>query len=263
MISNVVGRLLCSKTVVTVWCGWILSLLFQTICLLWTTCSHCCPQRNEFSPSGVSGQQRERGSKRKAMIELIFYIYINLYFSDSGGVTIHFDLSLQGQESIKFKNSFHHLWLLILFGIFFEKKVGQSDNNSLRNISRAQQKTPAFRFSSIGNTACHLTYIQCWGLQTLAVSQFRVCIPWRSIWRPITSLCHAKAVPNWRLLPMQPTNAPSFPSFLRMHGYYPLVASHIPRFSARAKKEDRKRENGDIAWCRSSPSRAWVAEIMT
>ena len=145
MISNVVGRLLCSKTVVTVWCGWILSLLFQTICLLWTTCSHCCPQRNEFSPSGVSGQQRERGSKRKAMIELIFYIYINLYFSDSGGVTIHFDLSLQGQESIKFKNSFHHLWLLILFGIFFEKKGRPIWQQQLEKHFKSSTKNTSFQ----------------------------------------------------------------------------------------------------------------------
>ena len=48
VISNVVGYLLCLKTL----------LLFQTICLLWPRYSHCCPQRIDFSPSAESGQSR-------------------------------------------------------------------------------------------------------------------------------------------------------------------------------------------------------------
>ena len=34
-----------------------LPLLFQTICLLWPTCLHCCPQKNDFSPLDVSVQK--------------------------------------------------------------------------------------------------------------------------------------------------------------------------------------------------------------
>ena len=30
---------------------------FQTICLLWSRCLQCCPQRNDFSPTDVSRQQ--------------------------------------------------------------------------------------------------------------------------------------------------------------------------------------------------------------
>ena len=41
-ISNVVSLLLCSEMVVPVWHRWILFLHFQTICLLWTICLHCC-----------------------------------------------------------------------------------------------------------------------------------------------------------------------------------------------------------------------------
>ena len=52
------GHPLCSKTVVPVWHRWIPLLLFLTICLLWTRCLHCCPQRNDFSALDVSGQQR-------------------------------------------------------------------------------------------------------------------------------------------------------------------------------------------------------------
>ena len=36
-----------------------------------------------------------------------------------------------------------------------------------------------------------------------------------------------------------------------------------PKILCRPEKVDRKTEYGDIAWCRSSLSRAWAAEIMT
>ena len=42
-----------------------------------------------------------------------------------------------------------------------------------------------------------------------------------------------------------------------------VVASHIPRFFSVPEKVERKRENGDIAWRRSSLSRAWAAEMVT
>ena len=58
VISHVLGHLLCSKTAIPVRHRWILSLLFQTICLLSSRCLHCCPQKNDFSPSVVSGQWR-------------------------------------------------------------------------------------------------------------------------------------------------------------------------------------------------------------
>ena len=57
VISNVVGPLLCSKKVSPVWHTCILLLLFQTICFLWPRCLHCCPQRNDLSPSDVSEQR--------------------------------------------------------------------------------------------------------------------------------------------------------------------------------------------------------------
>ena len=56
-IVQVVGRLLFSKMLVPLWHRWIPSLLSQTICLLWPMCLHCRPQRNDLSPSDVSGQQ--------------------------------------------------------------------------------------------------------------------------------------------------------------------------------------------------------------
>ena len=61
------------------------------------------------------------------------------------------------------------------------------------------------------------------------VSQFRGCILQRSIWRPVQSQDRVKAVPTRSLLQMQPTNAPSFPSFWRTHCYDPLWP-HVPRF---------------------------------
>ena len=83
-----------------------------------------------------------------------------------------------------------------------------------RNLSIFQLTVQLFWFR-------HMTaaLLNCCG--SLAVSQFRVCIPQRSIWRPITSLRHAKAVQIQRLLQMQPTDAPSSPCFWRMHRYYP------------------------------------------
>ena len=48
-----------------------------------------------------------------------------------------------------------------------------------------------------------------------------------------------------------------FPSFWRTHRYYSLWP-HISQDSLR----QRKGENGDIAWRRSSLSRAWAAEIV-
>ena len=57
LIGSVLGQLLCSNMVVPVWHRWTNLLLFPTICLLWPRCLHCCPQRNDFSPSDLSGQQ--------------------------------------------------------------------------------------------------------------------------------------------------------------------------------------------------------------
>ena len=76
--------------------------------------------------------------------------------------------------------------------------------------------------------------------ETVAVSQFGVCIHQRSIWRPITSLGHAKAVPIRGLLQMQLTNVAFFSLFLEDAPLLSFVASHIPRFFAahkRIKKE--------------------------
>ena len=96
-----------------------------------------------------------------------------------------------------------------------------------------------------------------------------LCLNWGSasirgrIWRPITSLRHAKAVPIRRLLQMQSTHAAFFSLFLEDARLLSFMASHIPRFSVLPEKEERKRENGDIAWHRSSLSQAWMAEIVT
>ena len=46
-----------------------------------------------------------------------------------------------------------------------------------------------------------------------------------------------------------------------MHGY--KIRNMYPKILCAPEKEERKTENGDIAWRRSSLSRAWVAEIMT
>ena len=70
----------------------------------------------------------------------------------------------------------------------------------------------------------------------------------------------AKAVPIRRLLQMQPTNTTSL--FLEDAPLLSFLASHIPRLFAHPKKK-KERENGDIAWRRSSLSRAWAAEIVT
>ena len=57
VVNNVLVQLLFSKMVVPIWHKWIILLLFQTVCLLWTRCWHCCPQRSDASPSDVSRQQ--------------------------------------------------------------------------------------------------------------------------------------------------------------------------------------------------------------
>ena len=66
----------------------------------------------------------------------------------------------------------------------------------------------------------------------MAVSQFRGYI----------LQCHAEGAPIRMLLQMRP----SFPSFWRMHCYYPW-RPHISQDSLYALKR-RKKENGDIAW---------------
>ena len=56
-----------------------------------------------------------------------------------------------------------------------------------------------------------------WIMHSSAVSQFRVCILRRSMWRPVTPLRCVKAVPIWRLLQLRA----SFPCFCRMQRYCP------------------------------------------
>ena len=73
------------------------------------------------------------------------------------------------------------------------------------------------------------------------------------IWRPITSQRLVTAVAIWGSFQMRPTNAVFFSLFLEDT---PLQSFFAP------KKEERKRENGDIAWRRSSLSPAWVAQIV-
>ena len=78
---------------------------------------------------------------------------------------------------------------------------------------------------------------------TLAVNQLRLCILQRSIWRPITSQCRAKAVAIQRLLQTQPANTVlHFPVF---GGCF--MASHIPRFFACPKN---KKERDKMATLR-------------
>ena len=79
VICDVFGHLLCSETVVPVWHRLILLLLVQTICLLWTSCFHCCPHRDDLSPSDVSGQpsvdRRSRPSCAvHSFLERLFYL---------------------------------------------------------------------------------------------------------------------------------------------------------------------------------------------
>ena len=69
-------------------------------------------------------------------------------------------------------------------------------------------------------------------------------------------LCH-NAVQNLSQSEAPP-EAPSSPCFWRMHRYDPSW----PHISQEPKKEESKRENGDIAWRRSSLSQAWAAEIV-
>ena len=86
----------------------------------------------------------------------------------------------------------------------------------------------------------------------------QLCILQRSIWRlQITSLHHMKSVPVWRLLQrllLLPVSGGCTSTILRGLTY--------PKILCTPKKEERKRENGDIAWRRSSLSRAWAAEIV-
>ena len=70
------------------------------------------------------------------------------------------------------------------------------------------------------------------------------------IWRPIAPHCRMKAVPNSKA----PPNAAFFSLSLEDAQLLSFVASHTPDFLRARKKEERKRENGNIAWCRSSLS---------
>ena len=74
------------------------------------------------------------------------------------------------------------------------------------------------------------------------------------IWRPL-----ACANPNLKA----PPNAAFLSLFLEDARLLSFVASNNPRFLCVPKKEERKRKNGNIAWHRSSLSRAWAAEIVT
>lgn len=73
---------------------------------------------------------------------------------------------------------------------------------------------------------------------TQAVSQCRVCIFQRSIWRPITLQRHTKAVPSGAPQ-IQPTNAAFFPPFWRMHRC-DLSWPHISQESLRSQKRRKK-----------------------
>ena len=93
----------------------------------------------------------------------------------------------------------------------------------------------------------------------LLLSQFRVCI----LRRP-----HLKA--NYVITPREgchnlkapPNAAHLFPLF---GGCTITILRGLtyPKILCVPEKEERKRENGDIAWRRSSLSQAWAAEIMT
>ena len=86
----------------------------------------------------------------------------------------------------------------------------------------------------------------------------QVCILQRSVWRPIMSQHRVKSVPVWRLLQrllLLPVSGGRTATIL--HGLtYPKIL-YAP------EKEERKTENGDVAWCRSSLPRARAAEIVT
>ena len=94
-----------------------------------------------------------------------------------------------------------------------------------------------------------------WKRRTLthAVSQFRISIHRRSIWKPITLQRRVKPVPIWRLLLL---NVASFSLFLEDAPLRILCGLAYPKILCVPGKEERKRENGDIMWRRSSLSRA-------
>lgn len=94
-------------------------------------------------------------------------------------------------------------------------------------------------------------------LQTVSVSQIRGCILWSPylkanyIATPYEGCPNSKVHPNAGLL---------FPIFggctgtIRRGLWYPKILC--------TPKKERKKENVNIAWRRSSPSQAWLAEIM-
>ena len=92
---------------------------------------------------------------------------------------------------------------------------------------------------------------------TVAVSQFRVCILRRPHLKASYVTMLHEGCPNLKA----PSNAALFSLFLEDAPLLSFMASHIPRFFVRPKKKkERKRQNGDIKWCRSSLSLAWAAE---
>ena len=79
-----------------------------------------------------------------------------------------------------------------------------------------------------------------------------------SIWRPITTQRHVKAVPIWRLLQMlllSPVFGGCTATILHDLTY--------PQILCMPEKVERKRENGDIAWRRSSLERKRVKHLVT
>ena len=88
---------------------------------------------------------------------------------------------------------------------------------------------------------------------TCAVSQFRVYILQRSIWRLSQIEGSSKCSPQMLLL---------FPVF---GGCMATILHHLtyPKMLCVPKIEERKSENGKITWRRSSLSQAWAAEIVT
>ena len=102
-----------------------------------------------------------------------------------------------------------------------------------------QQKTGISRSCTSDCIYMTLNLYKFWwhsALNTIAVTQFRVCVLRRSIWRQITSQRRTKAVPIRRLL----QTLPSFPCFWRMHRYDPLWP-RISQDSLRALKRWKKK----------------------
>ena len=89
---------------------------------------------------------------------------------------------------------------------------------------------------------CKLCLLMLSGMSnTVAVSQFSICILQRSIWRSIMSQCRVKAPPD------AAHRCSFFSLILEDAPILSFVASYIPKFLTCPKKEERKRENGDIA----------------